>query len=185
VTTQQWQLVKELFEAALERDDEDAAAFLAQACPGDLEVRAEVESLLAAHARDSGFMNQPAGNLLIDRNPVLLTAQHLGNYEVISTLGKGGMGQVYLALDTRLGRKVALKLLPFSNTSDPNHVQRLEQEARTASALNHPNIVTIHEIAKLPGLRFRLHRPCAPLIKRVSFTAISSPRTSCCAAMVS
>jgi serine/threonine protein kinase/Flp pilus assembly protein TadD len=154
VTTQQWQLVKELFEAALERDDEDAAAFLAQACPGDLEVRAEVESLLAAHARDSGFMNQPAGNLLIDRNPVLLTEQHLGNYEVISTLGKGGMGQVYLALDTRLGRKVALKLLPFSNTSDPNHVQRLEQEARTASALNHPNIVTIHEIGEADAIHF-------------------------------
>jgi serine/threonine protein kinase/Flp pilus assembly protein TadD len=154
VTTQQWQLVKELFEAALERDDEDAAAFLAQACPEDLEVRAEVESLLAAHARDSGFMNQPAGNLLIDRNPVLLTGQHLGNYEVISTLGKGGMGQVYLALDTRLGRKVALKLLPFSNTSDPNHVQRLEQEARTASALNHPNIVTIHEIGEADSIHF-------------------------------
>jgi serine/threonine protein kinase/Flp pilus assembly protein TadD len=154
VTTQQWQLVKELFEAALERDDEDAAAFLAQACPEDVEVRTEVESLLAAHARDSGFMNQPAGNLLIDRNPVLLTGQHLGNYEVISTLGKGGMGQVYLALDTRLGRKVALKLLPFSNTSDPNHVQRLEQEARTASALNHPNIVTIHEIGEADSIHF-------------------------------
>jgi serine/threonine protein kinase len=154
VTTQQWQLVKELFEAALERDDEDAAAFLAQACPEDVEVRAEVESLLAAHARDSGFMNQPAGNLLIDRNPVLLTEQHLGNYEVISTLGKGGMGQVYLALDTRLGRKVALKLLPLSNTSDPNHVQRLEQEARTTSALNHPNIVTIHEIGEADSIHF-------------------------------
>jgi serine/threonine protein kinase/Flp pilus assembly protein TadD len=154
VTTQQWQLVKELFEAALERDDEDAAAFLAQACPEDVEVRAEVESLLTAHARDSGFMNQPAGNLLIDRNPVLLTGQHLANYEVISTLGKGGMGQVYLALDTRLGRKVALKLLPFSNTSDPNHVQRLEQEARTASALNHPNIVTIHEIGEADSIHF-------------------------------
>jgi serine/threonine protein kinase/Tfp pilus assembly protein PilF len=154
VTTQQWQLVKELFEAALERDEEDPAAFLAEACPEDIEVRTEVESLLAAHARDSGFMNQPAGNLLVDRNPVLLTGQHLGNYEVISTLGKGGMGQVYLALDTRLGRKVALKLLPFSNTRDPHHVQRLEQEARTASALNHPNIVTIHEIGEADSIHF-------------------------------
>jgi serine/threonine-protein kinase len=154
VTTEQWQLVKELFEAALERDDEDRAAFLAEVCPEDIEVRTEVESLLAAHARDSGFMNHPAGNLLADRNPILLTGQHLGNYEVLSTLGKGGMGQVYLALDTRLGRKVALKLLPFSNTRDPNHVQRLEQEARTASALNHPNIVTIHEIGEADSIHF-------------------------------
>jgi len=154
VTTQQWQLVKELFEAALERDDEDPAAFLAEACPDDREVRDEVQSLLAAHTRDSTFMSQPVGSLLGDTRPTLLTGQHLGNYEVIATLGKGGMGQVYLALDTRLGRKVALKLLPFSQTRDPNHVQRLEQEARTASALNHPNIVTIHEIGEADSIHF-------------------------------
>jgi serine/threonine protein kinase/Tfp pilus assembly protein PilF len=154
VTTQQWQLVKDLFEAALERGDDDCAAFLAEACPEDREVRAEVESLLAAHASDSSFMSKPAGSLLVDAHPTLLAGQHLGNYEVISTLGKGGMGQVYLALDTRLGRNVALKLLPFSKTRDPHHVQRLEQEARTASALNHPNIVTIHEIGEADSIHF-------------------------------
>jgi serine/threonine protein kinase/Tfp pilus assembly protein PilF len=154
VTTQQWQLVKELFEAALDRGDEDCAAFLAEACPEDREVRAEVQSLLAANASDLDFMTKPAGSLLIDAHPTLITGQHLGNYEVISTLGKGGMGQVYLALDTRLGRKVALKLLPFSKTRNANHVQRLEQEARTASALNHPNIVTIHEIGEADSIHF-------------------------------
>jgi len=154
VTTQQWELVKELFEAALERGDDDYAAFLAEACPEDREVRAEVQSLLAANASDVNFMAKPAGSLLIDAHPTLLSGQHLGNYEIISTLGKGGMGQVYLALDTRLGRKVALKLLPFSKTRDPNHVQRLEQEARTASALNHPNIVTIHEIGEADSVHF-------------------------------
>ena len=154
MTTQQWQLVKELFEAALERVGEDHTAFLAEACPEDSEVRAEVESLLAAHACDSDFMTQPAGSLLGDGPPILLTGQHLGNYEVLSTLGKGGMGQVYLALDARLRRKVALKLLPFSKTRDPNHVKQLEQEARTASALNHPNIVTIHEIGEADSIHF-------------------------------
>ena len=154
MTTQQWQLVKDLFEAALEQGDDDCAAFLAEACPEDREVRAEVQSLLAAHASDSSFMSKPAGSLLVDAHPTLLDGQHLGNYEVISTLGKGGMGQVYLALDTRLGRKVALKLLPLSKTRDPNHVQRLEQEARTASALNHPNIVTIHEIGEADSIHF-------------------------------
>ncbi|HEX3185334.1 MAG TPA: protein kinase [Pyrinomonadaceae bacterium] len=154
MTTQQWQLVKELFEAALERGDEGCAAFLAEACPEDGEVRAEVQSLLAANASDLDFMTKPAGSLLIDTHPTLIPGQHLGNYEVISTLGKGGMGQVYLALDTRLGRKVALKLLPSSKTRDPNHVQRLEQEARTASALNHPNIVTIHEIGEADSIHF-------------------------------
>jgi serine/threonine protein kinase/Tfp pilus assembly protein PilF len=154
VTTQQWQLVKELFEAALDRGDEDRATFLAEACPEDSEVRAEVQSLLAAHERDSGFMSQPVGSLLGDRQPILVTGQHLGNYEVISTLGKGGMGQVYLALDRRLGRKVALKLLPFSKTRDANHVHQLEQEARTASALNQPNIVTIHEIGEADSIHF-------------------------------
>ncbi|HEU4433983.1 MAG TPA: serine/threonine-protein kinase [Pyrinomonadaceae bacterium] len=154
VTTQQWELVKELFEAALERGDDDYAAFLAEACPEDRVVRAEVQSLLAANASDVNFMTKPAGSLLIDTHPALLSGQHLGNYEIISTLGKGGMGQVYLALDTRLGRKVALKLLPFSKTRDPNHVQRLEQEARTASALNHPNIVTIHEIGEADSIHF-------------------------------
>jgi tetratricopeptide (TPR) repeat protein len=154
VNTQQWQLVKELFEAALERGDQDAAAFLVEACPEDGEVRAEVQSLLAANASDASFMTKPAGSLLADAHPILLTRQHLGNYEVISTLGKGGMGQVYLALDTRLGRKVALKLLPFSKTRHHNHAQRLEQEARTASALNHPNIVTIHEIGEANSIHF-------------------------------
>jgi tetratricopeptide (TPR) repeat protein/predicted Ser/Thr protein kinase len=154
VNTQQWQLVKELFEAALEREDQDPAAFLAAACPEDGEVRAEVQSLLAANASDSTFMTKPAGSLLVDTRPLLLTGQRLGNYEVISTLGKGGMGQVYLALDTRLGRRVALKLLPFSKTRHASHVQRLEQEARTASALNHPNIVTIHEIGNADSIHF-------------------------------
>src|SRR5579872_7305586 len=73
-------------------------------------------------------------------------------YEILSPLGKGGMGEVYLALDTRLKRKVALKLLPAAFTRDSGRMGRFEQEAQAASALNHPNIITIHEIAEVDGI---------------------------------
>ena len=126
MTSQQWRLVKELFEATLERDSEERGAFLAGACSGDDEVRQEVESLLVAHNRDSGFMNEPVGKLLPNDKPILTAGQRFGNYEEISLLGQGGMGQVHLALDTRLGRKVALKLLPSSYVHDADRVQRLE-----------------------------------------------------------
>ena len=154
MTSEQWQHVKELFEAALERPQPDRADFVAAACPGDDEISAEVLSLLKAHERDPVFMSEPVGNLLPDEKPILQTGQRLGIYEISRPLGKGGMGQVYLALDTRLGRKVALKLLPSSYTYDADHVHRLEQEARAASALNHPNIVTIHEIGESDSVHF-------------------------------
>ena len=155
MTSQQWEQVKDFFEAALERPQPDRADFVAAACPGDDEISAEVLSLLKAHERDPVFMSEPVGNLLPDEKPILQTGQRLGIYEMTRPLGKGGMGQVYLAsIDTRLGRKVALKLLPSSYTYDADHVHRLEQEARAASALNHPNIVTIHEIGESDSVHF-------------------------------
>ncbi|MFN2517141.1 MAG: serine/threonine-protein kinase, partial [Pyrinomonadaceae bacterium] len=154
MTSERWQLVKELFEAALERGPAERATFLAQACDSDQEIRREVESLLAAHEGDSSFMNAPVGNLLVGDKPMLAAGQHFGQYEEISLLGVGGMGQVYLAIDTRLGRKVALKLLPSSHTNDADRVRRFEQEARAASALNQPNIVTIHEIGNVDSINF-------------------------------
>src|SRR5499426_3381000 len=78
----------------------------------------------------------------------LITASQIGAYRLLSPLGRGGMGEVHLALDTRLGRKVALKLLPAAFTADDGRVRRFSQEARAASALNHPNIITIHEIGE-------------------------------------
>jgi len=154
VNSESWQRVKELFEAACELGPGQRAAFLAQGCSDDEEVRQEVESLLAAHERNSGFMNQPVGHLLVGDEPVLAAGQSFGHYEEISPLGEGGMGQVYLALDTRLGRKVALKLLPSACAHEADRVQRLEQEARAASALNHPNIVTIHDIGEIDSVNF-------------------------------
>lgn len=154
MTSDQWELVKELFEAALARRQQERSAFIADACHGDNEVRREVESLLSAHERDSDFMNEPIGTLLPSDEPILPPGKRFGHYEQISLLGKGGMGQVYVAVDTRLGRKVALKLLPSRVTNDPDYVLLLEQEARAASALNHPNIITIHDIGEIDSIHF-------------------------------
>src|SRR5438094_4117633 len=84
----------------------------------------------------------------------LTSGTHLGHYLVLSSLGAGGMGEVYLAQDTRLKRKVGLKLLPTELTQDADRVRRFEQEAQAASALNHPNIITIHEIGEVDGAYF-------------------------------
>ena len=154
MTSEQWQSVKDLFEEALERAPIDRSAFLAKACVDDDLVRQEVESLLIAHENDAAFMNEPVGNLIPNEKPILTTGQRFGHYKEISLLGEGGMGQVYLAVDSRLGRKVALKLLPTSYKDNPDRALRLEQEARAASALNHPNIVTIHEIGETDSVQF-------------------------------
>src|SRR5438105_14721435 len=84
----------------------------------------------------------------------LAAGKQLGPYEILSPLGKGGMGEVYLARDTRLKRRVALKLLPTQFTADADRVRRFEQEAEAASALNHPNIITIYEIGEVDGTHF-------------------------------
>ena len=84
----------------------------------------------------------------------LITGTRIAHFEILSPLGKGGMGEVYLAEDTRLKRKVALKLLPEQFTRDAGRVRRFEQEARAASALNHPNILTIHEIGEVGGAHY-------------------------------
>src|SRR5947209_1571257 len=84
----------------------------------------------------------------------LSSGTRLGPYEVLAPLGAGGMGEVYLAHDARLKRKIALKLLPAQFTQDADRVRRFEQEARAASALNHPNIITIYEIGEIDGIHF-------------------------------
>src|SRR5262249_40627118 len=121
-------------------------------------LRREVESLLAAHDQSGGLLemrlSQIAADLLVKNDARCLDGQAIGHYSVLAHLGAGAMGVVYLAQDTTLGRKVALKLLPAEFTQDERRVRRFEQEARAASALNHPNILTIHEIGKVDGLHF-------------------------------
>jgi class 3 adenylate cyclase len=158
MTPERWQRIKELFRAALEREPGARAAFLDAECAGDAEAREEVESLVAAHERDGEFIDEPAARmaagLLAEGHGGLEAGRRVGSYEIVSTLGEGGMGKVYLARDTRLGRNVALKLLPASFTCDAERVRRFEREARAASSLNHPNILTIHEIDSDGEARF-------------------------------
>ncbi len=158
MTPEHWQRIKELFLAVLEREPGERAAFLDEACAGDAEAREEVASLLAAHEKEGEFIDAPAAvlaaRLAAETEGGFEVGRRVGSYEIVSTLGEGGMGKVYLARDTRLGRNVALKLLPASFTCDGERVRRFEQEARAASALNHPNILTIHEIGEEGPARF-------------------------------
>ncbi len=155
MTPERWQQVKEIFNSAIHYRPEERSLFISQACSGDEELRSEVESLIASHEQSGSFIDQPAfeaaATLLVNDKAELQPGQAVGSYEVISFINRGGMGEVYLAEDKRLGRKVALKLLPASFTTDEDRLRRFEQEARAASALNHPNIITIYEVSEAAG----------------------------------
>ena len=152
MTPEQWHRVKEVFEAALGHAPEERVAFVSQACGGDASLHSEVESLLSSYDQETSFMETPAAAMvaqsLVNDESVALVGSEIGHYQIIRELGRGGMGVVYLARDITLGRPVALKYLPRHLTSDANRLRRFEREARAASALNHHNILTIHEISQ-------------------------------------
>src|SRR5713226_5508618 len=155
---ERWQQIDKLYHSALECEASHRAAFLDQACAGDEALRREVESLLAYHTRAENFIESPAleiaATMLANEQAQSAVGRTIGCYQVTSLLGSGGMGEVYVAEDTRLGRKVALKLLPKEFTQDPQRVRRFEQESRAASALNHPNIITIFDIGQADDARY-------------------------------
>jgi serine/threonine protein kinase/Tfp pilus assembly protein PilF len=147
---ERWEKVIDLFQSALERAPEERAAFLDEACHDDEDMRREVESLLTSHERAENFIEVPAfevaPELATNDSAGALVGKLIGHYRIESLIGVGGMGEVYLARDERLGRKAALKLLPDSLTTDVTQLSRFKNEARSASALNHPNILTVYEI---------------------------------------
>src|SRR5262245_12339648 len=157
-----WGQIKEIYDCALDLSRDERQIFLAEACAGDADLRHEVESLLAAHANAGTFLQSPAVEVAAqeivadeDTPPApQLIGRELANYRIVSLLGRGGMGEVYLAEDKRLHRKVALKVLPSRFTNDAERVRRFEREASAASATNHPNIITIHEIGQVDGAHY-------------------------------
>ncbi len=147
---QRWQRVKEIFEGALERHGAERETFLDRECGDRTDVRKEVESLLRSYEVAGSFMESPAVAHAADTfaDQKLTPGQRVKHYQIVNLIGEGGMGEVYLATDTILGRRVALKVLPAFVSKDPDRLRRFMQEARAASRLSHPNVCVVHEIGE-------------------------------------
>lgn len=149
---QHWQQVKNVFEGALERQGTERSEYLERACASDSALREEVDSLLRSYGQAGSFMESPAiaaaAQSLVGEQRKLAVGQLVKHYQILEAIGEGGMGEVYLAKDTVLSRRVALKVLPHYVVRDPDRLRRFKQEARTASTLNHPNVCVIHEIGE-------------------------------------
>jgi serine/threonine-protein kinase len=145
VTPERWRQVTDVFHAVLARDAPDRASYLDQACAGDRALRSEVDAMLAAHVAPTDASLTSALRLA--------SGTMIGPYRVSQLLGAGGMGEVYRARDTKLGRDVALKVLPAEFTADVDRLARFEREARMLAALNHPHIAAIYGFEEAAGVR--------------------------------
>jgi Tol biopolymer transport system component/serine/threonine protein kinase len=155
MTPERFEQIGQLYNEAAELSSGARAAYLDRICAGDEDLRREVESLLAAHKSVGDFIAAPAlkdaATLLTSEAPGALVGKRFDHYQILSFIGAGGMGEVYSARDTRLGRKVAIKLLPGAIARDADRLRRFEQEARAVGMLNHPNILTIHDVGEHEG----------------------------------
>jgi eukaryotic-like serine/threonine-protein kinase len=155
MTPDRWQQISRIYYDALARDDGERASFLREACRDDEVLRQEVESLLAQPVSEE-FLAEPALAMATGRvdDPAepTLTGQRLGVYHILDLLGVGGMGEVYRARDTKLGRDVAFKVLPLLFSADPERLARFEREARLLASLNHPHIAAIYGFEETAGV---------------------------------
>ena len=180
------QQLEELFHDAIARPAAERAAFLLEACASDPKMRSAIESLISAHEESGGFLDHPPfasmERALAEAEAESLVGTSIGEYKVLEFITRGGMGSVYLARDKRLERRVALKLLPEEYTEDQARLRRFILEAKSASSLNHPNIITIHEIGHVGTVHFiaaefvegqtlrrRISRGLLPLKEAVDF----------------
>src|SRR5262249_16143517 len=148
----------EVFQAALDRPPQARVAFLREACSGDEELAREARSLIDAYDEAADFIEEPAiardAHVFISVPEPNPAGQEIGPYRIVERIGGGGMGEIYLARDSRLDRPVALKVLPVHFISDQARLRRFHTEARAASALNHPNILTIYEVGQDDDVSF-------------------------------
>ncbi len=161
INKERWEQVENIYHAVLERDPAVRTAFLEEACAGDDDLRNEVDSLLKFDGAADKFIETPA--LQLEAKAIAaeddfvqeeFPLTEIGPYRIVSIINHGGMGEVFLAVDSRLDRKVAIKLLAKEFTADPDRIARFKQEAKTTSALSHPNIVTLFEIGEVSDRQY-------------------------------
>src|SRR5262245_38066586 len=138
-----WRRVEDLYHRAVECDERERLTLLDKECAGDVELRSEIEALLAGQTRAQSFLEEPA----VGR---LTAGIRLSNYEIVEHIGSGGMGDVYRARDSKLNRSVAIKFLS-ADIADASARRRFQREAQMASSLNHPHILTVHDIGEFEG----------------------------------
>jgi serine/threonine protein kinase len=155
---ERWEKIEQVYHAALEREESQRAVYLHEVCAGDTALQQEVQSLLEQEKRGDGFLESPAmevvARAMAKDSGGSLNGRQLGSYKIASLLGAGGMGEVYQAHDTKLGRDVAIKVLPAAFVHDVERLARFQREARMLAALNHPNIATIHGLEQSDGVHY-------------------------------